>query len=490
MAPSPPSPSPGARGEIAATANTQPALPPRCDGTGEVIILPADSPSALTSSPPPGRGGELAGANAGPVDRTGDPRVVLNAGKQMAVLFYIRLGASRRMAAQQVGCCHRTIARAAARDPDFAHDLARAEADADEKCLQLISRATDQEKYWRAAAWVLERRNPEEFAARRPHTFTGDRVLELFTRFLHAVLPKLPADCRDTLLDEFDDVVGELSKDPNALPDREKLEVKVEDVPPAPVTAPSSPPPPELPCPPRRGRGACLDSRSFGGGIGKGVGPRQEHAGHARLELLAEAAARGKRQAVSPGDQGAQGAETPPGSGAGDREDGRIDVRETADAPQPLPQWCLQLPTLFCATWLTARSYGGRRRCAPARLKREGGAHLRAKTAIRNTARKSAGSKTSARDATNHDKPRQAAVPAPHSKYAPNLPRLTEMVRSATPKLATTYDLAPSHAPPEHRAEAARVHRFFLRRNVAFPFTRGENDGFPVAKTAPTVTTT
>jgi hypothetical protein len=73
--------------------------------------------------------------------------------------------------------------------------------------------------------------------------------LELFTRYLHAVLPKLPADCRETLLDQFDDVAGELLKDPNALPDREKLKVKVKDVPPAPVTAPPPPPPPELKCP-------------------------------------------------------------------------------------------------------------------------------------------------------------------------------------------------------------------------------------------------
>ena len=136
---------------------------------------------------------------------------------------------------------------AAARDPDFAHDLSRAEAEADEKRLQLISRATDQEKYWRAAAWVLERRNPEEFGPRRPHTYSGGHVVELFTRYLHAVLPNLPAECRDTLLDQFDDVVGELLKDPNALPDRAELMVK--EVSPVPVTAPPVPPPLEFQCP-------------------------------------------------------------------------------------------------------------------------------------------------------------------------------------------------------------------------------------------------
>ena len=226
-------------GDLLCGTEPLPAITPcLASGEGDKIDAHRNPPPALTPCPSPEGRGEIA---------TGDPRIALDAGKQMEVLFYLRLGASRRMAARQVGCCHRTIARAAARDPDFARELARAEADADEKCLHLISRATDQEKYWRAAAWVLERRNPEEFAARKPHTFSAGHVLELFTRFLHAVLPKLPADCRETLLDEFDDLAGELVRDPNAVPDRAKLEVK--DVPPAPVTAPPAPPPPELKCP-------------------------------------------------------------------------------------------------------------------------------------------------------------------------------------------------------------------------------------------------
>ena len=210
--------------------------PPSSGGRGEIAAgESAVQQHALSPCPSPGGRGEP------------DQRSTFDQGKQTAVLFYIRLGASRRMAARQVGCCHRTIARAAARDADFARELARAETEADERCLNLISRATEQEKYWRAAAWVLERRNPEEFGTRPPRTFSAEGVLELFTRFLHSVLPKLPAEYRETLLDEFDDVTGELAKDPNALPDREKLEFK--DVPPAPVTAPPPPTPPELQCP-------------------------------------------------------------------------------------------------------------------------------------------------------------------------------------------------------------------------------------------------
>ena len=47
--------------------------------------------------------------------RTSDPREVLDAVKRATVVALVRLGGGRRLAAREVGCCHRTIARAAAR---------------------------------------------------------------------------------------------------------------------------------------------------------------------------------------------------------------------------------------------------------------------------------------------------------------------------------------------------------------------------------------
>jgi hypothetical protein len=174
-----------------------------------------------------------------------DPREALDAVKRATIVTLIRLGASRRMAAGQVGCSHRTIARTAARNPRFAAELAAAESRADAKALKLIDRATDQEKYWRAAAWVLERRNPEEFGHRKPHTYTPGHVLKFFDRFLHAVLPKLPPECRDTLLEEYDEIFGDIARDPEAEPDKKQFAVEEE----APVPAPPPPPPLEKQCP-------------------------------------------------------------------------------------------------------------------------------------------------------------------------------------------------------------------------------------------------
>jgi hypothetical protein len=189
-----------------------------------VEIIPADS------------AGEL---------RAPDPREALDPVKRATVVALVRLGGSRRMAAREVGCCHRTIARAAARDPQFAAELAAAESRADGKALRLIDRATDQEKYWRAAAWVLERRNPDEYARRAPKTFTNGQVLERFTRFLHAVMPQLPADCRDTVLAEYENVLSDLTEKVEAEVDKKKFAIEDE----APVALPPPPVPLENQCP-------------------------------------------------------------------------------------------------------------------------------------------------------------------------------------------------------------------------------------------------
>ena len=98
------------------------------------------------------------------------------------------------MAAREVHCNPATITRTAARDPDFADRLTKAESLADKRALESIVRAVEQERYWRAAAWMLERRNPEEFARRAPHTFTGEQVMEVVARLVRVLLPAVPAE--------------------------------------------------------------------------------------------------------------------------------------------------------------------------------------------------------------------------------------------------------------------------------------------------------
>jgi hypothetical protein len=136
---------------------------------------------------------------------------VLDDAKRTAIVAMLRGGCSRRMAARHVECDPTTITRTAARDPEFAAQLAEAQAGADLKALRLIDKATDQEKYWRAAAWMLERRNPEEYGRRAPDTFTAEQVADVLACFLRAVLPIVPTDCSQGVMEAFDQSVTSIA---------------------------------------------------------------------------------------------------------------------------------------------------------------------------------------------------------------------------------------------------------------------------------------
>ena len=132
-----------------------------------------------------------------------DPRAVLDVKKRTRICGLLALGYSRRMAAEYVGCDPSTITRTAQRDEAFREQLANAQSDADIDALKLLRRTADQEKYWRAAAWILERRNPDEYGRRAPNTFTGEQVMKILQRSLHAVMPAVPREKVEEVMSEF-----------------------------------------------------------------------------------------------------------------------------------------------------------------------------------------------------------------------------------------------------------------------------------------------
>jgi hypothetical protein len=188
--------------------------------------------------------------------RKPDPRAVLDVKKRTKICGLLALGYSRRMAAEYVGCDPSTITRTAQRDESFREQLAGAQADADVDCLKLIRRTADQEKYWRAAAWILERRNPEEFGRRAPNMFTGEQVMKILQRALCAVMPAVPLDKVEEVMGEFEEELQDVAdKARLPLPEYYPPEYK-DDVPPdgekqaaAPVRVPIVSPPAEKPQP-------------------------------------------------------------------------------------------------------------------------------------------------------------------------------------------------------------------------------------------------
>jgi hypothetical protein len=137
-------------------------------------------------------------------------RGVLDEEKKAQVVMLIASGLSRREAAGFVQCAHTTIGRTAARDSDFAVKLSQAEATSHMQAVTAIRGAMQDPKYWRAAAWMLERRSPEEYARRDPNSFTGDQVMSLLARLYSEALPLLPAEKVEQFQELFDEALEEV----------------------------------------------------------------------------------------------------------------------------------------------------------------------------------------------------------------------------------------------------------------------------------------
>lgn len=119
-------------------------------------------------------------------------RAVLDEAKRREICAVLAMGGSRRLAARYVGCAPSTIVRTAERDPLFRDQLLQAEGQHELLYLRNIQAAAKREQYWRAAAWMLERRYPERYAQLRPGTVTVQQIIELLAQFAEIVVQEVP----------------------------------------------------------------------------------------------------------------------------------------------------------------------------------------------------------------------------------------------------------------------------------------------------------
>jgi hypothetical protein len=116
----------------------------------------------------------------------------LDQGKKREILAILSMGCSRRAAAKYVGCSPTTIANTAHRDPEFAAQVERAESKAEIGYMKNIQKAAGKEQYWRAAAWALERKYPDQYALRSPDAITRDEVVVLLTQLVDLIMQEVP----------------------------------------------------------------------------------------------------------------------------------------------------------------------------------------------------------------------------------------------------------------------------------------------------------
>jgi hypothetical protein len=155
----------------------------------------------------------------GPSDPSDGPHfggrpTVLDEEKRRKIIAMLANGSSRRMAAAYAGCAHSTLARTICRDPQFAAAVADAEKNTEIEALHRIRKASRNERYWRAAAWLLERRNPQDFAQRPPHAFTDQQLVQLFLKAISPFVETMSDDDFDRALERLNRMFGRIRLDP------------------------------------------------------------------------------------------------------------------------------------------------------------------------------------------------------------------------------------------------------------------------------------
>jgi hypothetical protein len=132
-------------------------------------------------------------------------RPVLDQYKKREIVVIISMGHSRRTAARYVGCAPSTITNTAERDVAFAKSLRQADLKSEIDNMKNIQEAAKKAQYWRAAAWILERRNPEDFGPKNPNALTIDDMRLLLAEFVQIIMEEITvAKYRKRLLKRLD----------------------------------------------------------------------------------------------------------------------------------------------------------------------------------------------------------------------------------------------------------------------------------------------
>jgi hypothetical protein len=122
------------------------------------------------------------------VAEPGRPRALDDA-KRREICVLLTAGYSLVSVAEHVGCSRRTISRELDRNAEFADRFRRAKIAGELEPLGTIRQAA--RTNWRAAAWYLERTNPQRFGKRNPVLLKPDEVKETINSLMLEVLDSI-----------------------------------------------------------------------------------------------------------------------------------------------------------------------------------------------------------------------------------------------------------------------------------------------------------
>ena len=139
----------------------------------------------------------------------------LDEAKCNEILTILSVGGTRQLAAAYVGCSVRTIQNTAERCPEFGDVLRKREQSFEVAFLDNIRTAAKEPRYWRAAAWALERLIPERYGRRSPDVITLEQMHGLMAQLAKILSEEVPEHFRKNVLKRLGAVFADLGHTPN-----------------------------------------------------------------------------------------------------------------------------------------------------------------------------------------------------------------------------------------------------------------------------------
>ena len=119
-------------------------------------------------------------------------KATLTSQERKEIVALLSAGYSRTTAAKYLRRALSTVQRDISENPEFADAVAKAEESSEMFYLSCIRRAALKEQYWRAAAWVLERRVPNRYGPSKPDSLTLEQVQKFLETCIHIIGEELP----------------------------------------------------------------------------------------------------------------------------------------------------------------------------------------------------------------------------------------------------------------------------------------------------------
>jgi hypothetical protein len=131
---------------------------------------------------------------------------------RVAIIKGLRAGVGRRKICAAVKVDFKTFSALYERSPKFRREVDQAEAKFYGGLISVIVKAAKQEKEWRAAAWILERRFYQEFGKRDPEAVNAEQLASVITRVVGVLVPEIPEDRQANAVSRIEEILMGLQK--------------------------------------------------------------------------------------------------------------------------------------------------------------------------------------------------------------------------------------------------------------------------------------